>query len=142
MDDRRTSRAWARHLGVAPGTVLNWTEKGLAFDVVSNRRMIGRDDLRSFLLGRPDLGKADQALQRLADPTPGNDSAGSGAEDDRPLLRGLRARVATLAEELARTQAELERAVRDRDLWRARAKAHRDTLRGQLDLEEQADAQS
>lgn len=149
MPGRRPLRAWARNLAVAPGTLRNWTDSGLAYEAVGRIRMIDEGDLRAFLSSRPGLGKSEQALRRLegrpADESGRSDEArrSSDATDlgpEREALRQLRAQVATLDEELAKAQADNDRLGHERDLWRARARAHRHTLRAQLDLEEQADA--
>jgi hypothetical protein len=55
-------------------------------------------------------------------------------------MRALRARVATLAEELEVARRELNQVRAERDVWRSRSRTHRASLRAQLDLEDEADA--
>lgn len=141
-------RDWARLLHVSPGTLRNWTDRGLKYVVLGNRRVIDDADLVAFLREHPHFGRAEPALARLAElERDGTELRGQPAADDpqgpdeadRESLRRLRARVATLDEELAAARVEVDRLRQDRDVWRDRARAHRQSLRAQLDLEDRVD---
>jgi hypothetical protein len=144
---------WASLLGIAPNTLHNWRKKkGLEAQYRGNRALIAPATLRDFLVHNPQLSAAPRALHRLesaervAPHTAGNDAHGGTPGPSHPEamvrdeLRALRAKVATLDDELERSRAESVRFRAQRDTWRERARVHRQALRGQLDLEEALDA--
>ena len=147
MADRlRTLNWWGEHLGVAPNTLRNWRDhEDMPVVRKGSRSYISEAELRHFLVTNAHLPAAPKALSGLESATGALPigSADRAAADDgnvREELRRLRARVATLDDELDRERAAHSTLRASRDLWRARARAHRETVRKQLDLEELADA--
>jgi predicted RNase H-like nuclease (RuvC/YqgF family) len=149
-DVKRTLPQWANILGVAPNTVHNWaTLEGLTTESRGKRKVTTGRALREFLIANPQLHAAAKALlhlesaeraQEAAQTKPTSGTKTTSTEEPRAELRELRARVATLSQQLDETSDELARLRASRDLWRQRARAHRTTIRNQLDVEEAADA--
>lgn len=145
-DQLRTLNWWGVQLNIAPNTLRNWRDdESMPVVRKGKRSFIAESDLRAFLVTNTHLPAASKALAALesatgAQPT-GSTSATLAPDDDlREEVRRLRARVATLDAELDRERTDSTNLRASRDVWRARARAHRETLRRQLDLEELADA--
>jgi hypothetical protein len=142
---RDTAYGWSRRLGIAENTLVGWVDnKNLKAERHDDRNLIDEAELRSFLVRNPQFPAARRALRRLEGTevhVPSTSTADSSSGDEsRQTLRELRAHVATLAEELDVARRDLTQVRAERDLWRSRARAHRASLRAQLDLEDQADA--
>jgi hypothetical protein len=124
----------------------------LKADYRGKRAVVTASVLRDFLVNNPQLPAAYRALRKLESAERGAlNSAGSDEFDGRSRssdpgvdvrdeLRALRAKVATLDDELERAHLEGRRLRAQRDAWRERARIHRQALRGQLDLEEALDS--
>lgn len=149
-DEKRTLPQWADILGVAPNTLHNWAaSEDLQTESRGQRKVTTGRALREFLIANPQLHAASRALVRLESAERAQQAADAGrwpgptagsAEDPRTELRELRARVATLSQQLDEASDELTRLRASRALWRQRARAHRTTIRAQLVVEEAADA--
>jgi excisionase family DNA binding protein len=146
-DRPRGIPAWAAELGVSDNTIRGWVRQhDLKAENYGGRALIQRSSLRAFLRANPQLPAAVRALSKIdpqrspiLSPAAGNELGKLASRDDRDLIRELRARVATLDEELQSARIEVVRLREERDLWRARSRVHRRALRAQLDLEERAD---
>lgn len=135
----------ARAAGVVSNTIKNWIDKHdcPAHDY-QGTKLIDLTELKVFVADNPQLRATRRAAARLdvgerdtVQQPPASDSpVASGPRDQ---VRALRAQVATLSEELDVALRDLRRVLKERDLWRARTAAHRDSMRAQLDLEELAD---
>jgi hypothetical protein len=146
VEQPRTLNWWGTRLNISPNTLRHWREaERLPVTVKGKRAYITAAELRAFLVANAHLPAAPRALRALetavdAQPT-GSAPAGTAPDvDPRDELRALRARVATLDAELDRERAGNLALRASRDLWRERARAHREALRHQLDLEEMSDA--
>lgn len=138
----------AKTAGVSANTVRGWIkDRDLPAHDYDGTAMVARDDLQRFAEEHPGLPAARRAIARLigqagaaaADP-PAAPASGPAAAAAREEIRALKARTATLSEVLGRAKRDADRLRRERDLWRSRARAHRASLKAQLDLEERADA--
>lgn len=147
VDDLCTVPQAAKAAGVAPNTLRGWIVKhGLSPETHGGKDMLRLATVRVFAQHNPQLRAASRAAAALTPPAgqapdapAGAVPVAAGADEDRDGLRALRARVATLDEQLDLARAETVRLRQERDLWRDRAGAHRASLRAQLDLEVAAD---
>jgi transposase-like protein len=137
----------AVELGVSENTLRGWVRyRGLQAESYGRRALVRRSSMQRFVAANPQLPAASRALS-VMDLSATTPSSAHGAPEevpppsteDRSYVRELRARVATLNEELHAARLEVIQLRRDRDLWRARCRAHRHALRAQLDIEEHAD---
>jgi hypothetical protein len=142
-----TAYGWSRKLGIAENTLSSWVlRKGLKAEQHGDRSLIDEAELRSFVVKNPQFPAARRALAGLDTPETIRPAAAAAAaetssdDDTRQAMRALRARVATLAEELEVARRELNQVRAERDVWRSRSRTHRASLRAQLDLEDEADA--
>jgi hypothetical protein len=151
-DEPRTLHRWAMMLSIAPNTLHNWKNyHALPVQIRGTRSLVAAAELRRFAVANPQLSATRSVLRGLESAERAHYaelsvSSGPGAEavertdgSSRGELRELRARVATLDSELDKANAELARVRSQEQLWRERARAHRVTIRGQLDLEDAAD---
>jgi hypothetical protein len=139
---------WAEDLRVAPNTIRTWTRKhGLVRASDVGVLLIRPSDLVAFFNRMPGLVSVRRARAAYeAGPGFTAPAASTGSTVEQPVepasrdeVRTLRARVATLDQRLDEALAETSRLRAERDYWQARARAHRRSLRDQLDLEDQED---
>lgn len=142
---------WADRCGIAVNTLRSWIKhRHLPVTQSGGHLLISEHDLIRWLNDNQHLSAAGPALAALehegptrsdwtADKAETGESPQAPVGPDRDQIRELRAQVATLDEQLEAHRRTVTRLRRERDQWRAAARAHRASLRAQLDLEERRD---